>query len=474
MTASETIALVTLQLRYEHDVVLARQRARQIAGLLRFDAQDQVRIATAISELARNAFQYATGGRVEFEVARCATGRQALVVRVTDAGPGIADLTAVLSGAYDSPTGMGVGLVGARRMADAFDITSSPQGTRVELVKHLPAGHDEITPRDSVRIADALVQSSAGSAFEEVQQQNQELLHALGELRARQAEVERLNAELAETNRGVLALYAELDDRAEDLRRASDVKSRFLSDVGHELRTPLTSMINLSRILLDRADGPLTEEQEHQVRLIHRSAGSLTEMVNDLLDLAKIEAGKTTLRRVDTTAAEVLAALRGMFRPLVENVAVALVVEEPAEPIELHTDDVRLSQILRNFVSNAIKFTERGEVRVRAVVESGDLLRVDVIDTGIGIAPEDQARIFEEFTQVDSSVQRRVRGTGLGLPLARKLAHLLGGRVELSSALGSGSTFSLVVPRTLPEQGGESDAPNQPASVATTTGGPRG
>jgi signal transduction histidine kinase len=251
------------------------------------------------------------------------------------------------------------------------------------------------------------------------------------------------------------------------------VKSRFLSDVGHELRTPLTSMINLSRILLDRADGPLTEEQEHQVRLIHRSAGSLTEMVNDLLDLAKIEAGKTTLRRVDTTATEILAALRGMFRPLVENAAVALVIEEPADPIALQTDDVRLSQILRNFVSNAIKFTETGEVRVRAAAEPGDLVRFDVTDTGIGIAPEDQARIFEEFTQVDSSVQRRVRGTGLGLPLARKLAHMLGGRVELSSALGKGSTFSLVVPRTLPERGADGDASDQPATEAKMTGQPR-
>ena len=128
-----------------------------------------------------------------------------------------------------------------------------------------------------------------------MQQQNRELLQALDDLRARQAEVERLNAELAETNRGVLALYAELDDKAESLRRASEHKSRFLSDMSHELRTPLNAMISLSRLLLDRADGDLTPEQEKQVALIHQSATSLGEMVNDLLDLAKIEAGKTDL-----------------------------------------------------------------------------------------------------------------------------------------------------------------------------------
>ena len=180
----------------------------------------------------------------------------------------------------------------------------------------LPKGSPPFTPRRAAEIAEVLARSAAAGPFEEIQQQNQELVRALDELRARQADIERLNAELQETNRGVLALYAELDDRAHELQRASEYKSRFLSDMSHELRTPLTSVLNLSRLLLDRTDGELTSEQETQVRLIRKSVETVTELVNDLLDLAKIEAGKTELRFAEFTVAELFAALRGMCRPL--------------------------------------------------------------------------------------------------------------------------------------------------------------
>jgi len=448
-----SVALLALEIRYEHDVVLARQRARQVAELLGFDSQDQTRLGTAVSELARNAFEYARGGRVRFEV-ESATGaaRQSLVVRISDSGPGIADLQAVLDGRYVSKTGMGVGLVGARRLADRFHIESAPdRGTTVEIARVLPRGAPPFRPHDAARVAEALAAQQTRSAFEEVREQNQELLRTLDELRARQAEVERLNAELAETNRGVLALYAELDDRAQDLKRASEYKSRFLSDVSHELRTPLTSVLNMTRFLLDRADGDLTPEQEHQVAIIRRSVESLTELVNDLLDLAKIEAGRTTMRPSYFTVSDLFAALRGMFRPLVTSESVSLVFEEPPPLPTLHTDEQRLSQVLRNFISNAIKFTERGEIRVRAAPEGDRQVRLEVRDSGIGIAPADHERIFQEFAQVDGPIQRRVRGTGLGLPLSKKLATLLGGRIELASTPGVGSTFAVVVPARLPE-----------------------
>jgi len=276
-------------------------------------------------------------------------------------------------------------------------------------------------------------------------------MHELHErLRAREAEIDRLSQELAETNRGVLALYAELDDRAQALGQMSETKTRFLSDMSHELRAPLASMINLTRLLLARADGPLTDEQVYQVTLIQRSAESLSEMVDDLLDISKIEARKVDLRLEEVSIAEVLAGLRGMFRPLATNEGVALVFEDPDEPIVLTTDAQRVAQVLRNFVSNALKFTTEGEVRVSARVADGDVVILEVADTGAGIAPEDQARIFEDFAQVDGPIQKRVRGTGLGLPLTRKLAALLGGEVRLESRLGEGSRFSLVVPRVHP------------------------
>jgi signal transduction histidine kinase len=275
-------------------------------------------------------------------------------------------------------------------------------------------------------------------------------LHALRErVQAREAEIERLTQELAETNRGVLALYAELDDRAQALGLMSETKTRFLSDMSHELRAPLASMINLTRLLLARSDGPLTAEQEYQVTLIQRSAESLSEMVNDLLDIAKIEARKVELRLEEVSVAEIFAGLRGMFRPLAINEQVALVFEDPDEPIVLVTDAQRVAQMLRNFVSNALKFTTEGEVRVTAHA-AGDAVRLEVADSGVGIAPQDQARIFEDFTQVDGPIQKRVRGTGLGLPLTRKLARLLGGAIELESRLGEGSRFSLVIPRVHP------------------------
>ena len=264
-------------------------------------------------------------------------------------------------------------------------------------------------------------------------------------LREREEELAALNAELAETNKGVLALYAELDDNAVQLRHASELKSRFLSYMSHEFRTPLGSIRSLARLLLDRMDGPLTSEQEKQIRFIQTSAAELTELVNDLLDLAKIEAGRITISPAWFEMVDLFAALRGMFKPILTNDAVTLTLEEPQGVTRVYTDDKKLSQILRNFISNALKFTQHGEVRVSAVGEGG-FVTFSVSDTGIGIAPEHHAAIFEDFVQVDSPIQKRLRGTGLGLSLSRKLAELLGGRVAVHSELGKGSTFSVTIP----------------------------
>ncbi len=441
--------LLTLEIRYEQDVVLARQRARTLVQLLGYDVHDQTRIATAVSELARNAHEYAGGGQVRFFVERDGNGVAAFVARVSDEGPGIRDVNAILDGHYVSKTGMGLGILGARRLSDRFRIDSAPgSGTTVEIARMLPPTVS-FASKDATRIADALMQQAAQNPFQEVQQQNQELLRALDDVRTKQAQVEQLNAELETTNRGVLALYAELDDRAQDLKRASEYKSRFLSDISHELRTPLTSVLNLSRLLLDHTDGDLTSEQDHQVRLMRDSVEMVIDLVNELLDLARIEAGKTVLRPTDFTVGELFASLRGIVRPLITNTAVTLVFDEDPDEIVFRTDESRLAQILRNFLSNAVKFTEAGEIRVSATRADDDMVRIDVTDSGIGIAPEDHEKIFQDFEQVDGPIQRRIRGTGLGLPLTRKLASLLGGHVEMTSAPGQGSTFSVVIPRVL-------------------------
>ncbi len=450
MTPRDTL-LLRADIRHEQDVVLVRQRARHIAMLLGFDSQDQTRIATSVSEIARNAYEYAGGGRVGFLVT--AGERPAYLIRVADDGPGITNIEAVLDGRYDSPTGMGLGIVGARRLVDLFDIrTGGGSGTIVTLGKRIPAGAVALDEARHAEIARQLLAAAPHDPVAELQARNHELLRALDELRARQDEIERLNGELAETNRGVLALYSELDDRAMQLSHVSELKSRFLSGISHELRTPLNAIHNLTRLLLDRLDGDLSAEQERQVRMIRSAATTLTEMVNDLLDLARIEAGKSVLRLSDFSVAELLATIRGMLRPLITSDTVALVVD-PADPAwRIYSDEGRVAQVLRNLVSNAVKFTESGEIRIGATYEAdADRFTFAVSDTGIGIAPEHMETIFEEYVQVDSLLQRRATGTGLGLPLSRKLAALLGGTLSAESRPGEGSTFRLALPRVCPD-----------------------
>jgi len=276
-------------------------------------------------------------------------------------------------------------------------------------------------------------------------------------LRQRQEELERLNKELKDVNRGMVGLYAELDEKARELRRADEIKTQFLSNISHEFRTPLNSIFALSSLLLERTDGELTSEQEKQVGFIRKAADSLLELVNDLLDLSKIRSGKIEVHPAEFSAASLFSALRGMLRSLQVNPAVALVFEEPEGIPWLNTDEGKVSQILRNFVSNALKFTERGEVRVSARYDEGNgTVTFTVSDSGVGIAADDQERIFEEFTQLEHPAQSKFKGTGLGLPLCRKLAELLGGKIELESEVGVGSKFSLTLPKCYV---GESEEP---------------
>ena len=465
--------LFTIDIRFENDVVLARQKARTIAAALKFDPQDQTRIATAVSEIARNTFQYGGGGRAEFRLE--GSPENMLVITLRDQGRGISNLSQIMDGRYVSQTGMGVGLLGAKRLMDLFHVeTNAGRGTTVILGKKVPARFTRFNTAD-LNSTLAKIEHASQDPYEELKQQNKELLRTLQELRERQEELAQLNRELDETNRGVVALYAELNDKADFLQRASELKSHFLSNMSHEFRTPLNSITALSGILIDRLDGDLTPEQEKQVKFIRSSAQGLTELVNDLLDLAKVEAGKVTIRPTAFQVDGLFAALRGMLRPLLnQNSSVNLVFEDPIGLPEFLTDEAKVSQILRNFISNALKFTERGEVRVSAKPGPNQTAIFSVNDTGIGIAPEDQERIFQEWTQVEGRFQKTVKGTGLGLPLSRKFAQLLGGEVYVKSQLGIGSTFMATIPINfagatdivyVPDITRELDASKQPVLV---------
>jgi signal transduction histidine kinase/CheY-like chemotaxis protein len=443
--------IVTVPIENEADVVTVRQRAHRLAELLGFERQDQTRIATAVSELARNAYSYAKGGRAEF-ILDPAPSPQVFHVKISDKGPGIADVQAILDGQYRSKSGMGLGIIGARRLMDHFKIESSAgKGTIVEVGHDLPDRAAPVTRTKLADIAAALQKDSSADPLEALRQQNRELMQSLEEIRRKDEESKQLDQELSDTNRGVVALYSELDGRAEQLRHASELKTKFLSNMSHEFRTPLNSVLALSRLLLDRIDGDLTPEQERQVGYIRRSAESLLELVNDLLDLAKVEAGKVDIKPSAFTVGELFGGLRGALRPLLTSQAVDLIFEIPDQVPNLFTDEGKVTQILRNLISNALKFTEQGEVRVSASFEADkERVKLSVRDTGIGIAPQDQARIFEEFSQVETKIQKRFKGTGLGLPLSRSLAELLGGELTMESIAGQGSVFTLSIP---PERG---------------------
>ena len=266
------------------------------------------------------------------------------------------------------------------------------------------------------------------------------------EIARQHAELAGLQTELAETNKGVIALYAELDQNALQLREAADLKSRFLSYMSHEFRTPLASITSVTDILLVRLDGPLTAEQEKQLRFVQGSVRELTEMVDDLLDLAKVDAGRISISPEWFEMVDLFSALRGMFRPIVASGGVSLIFEEADHVPPIYTDDKKLAQILRNFISNALKFTVQGEVRVSAEVIDGRMIEFAVTDTGIGIAAEYLPALFSDFVQVDTRIQKRLRGTGLGLSLAKKFAELLRGSVAVQSELGKGSRFSVLIP----------------------------
>jgi signal transduction histidine kinase/CheY-like chemotaxis protein len=448
--------LLRLELVVEQDVYLVRQRGREVAALVGLENQDQVRVATALSELARELIVLDSPATVTLSLAGDAP--PVLLVTATWVGmvPGVA--SAAKLAAVE-------GIAAAARLTDTCEVRYDLDGGSVSLTKRLPIRAPSPTATRIAELREACRNARPTSALDEIRRQNQDLLQALETLQARQEDLLRVNAELEETNRGVLALhaelsdeleqtnqgvvvlYAELDERSQQLREASESKTRFWRNVSHELRTPINAVTGLSRLLLDAGSAPLTADQHHQVRLIEQSGAMLLNLVNELLDVAKAESGRIEpqLQPVDLRA--VFDELRATLRPLATTPEVVLVVEDPAGGESLITDPTLLGRILRNLVSNGLKFTERGEVRCRARrLSVAGCLEITVTDTGIGIPPEHQRQVFEEFHQVPGQLQASAGGTGLGLPYARRLAGILGGSLQLDSEPGRGTEVTLRLP----------------------------
>ncbi|MFF5213878.1 sensor histidine kinase [Micromonospora sp. NPDC000442] len=443
-----TTSLLQMALRVEQDIFVVRQRGREVAAAVGLEHQDQVRIATALSEVARDLLRAVGGADVVFAVADSPDGRRHLRVDLTPVAP-------LPGGRYEPESGA------VARLVDTLSVLTVQRDTVVRMSRRVPATARTLTTERLTELRAQLGESAPGTAEEELATQNLQLINALDEVRNQRDELARLNEELEQTNRGVMALYqqltdeleatnqgvvalyAELDEKSAQLRAASESKSRFLANVSHELRAPVTAIIGLARLLGDSASDPLTTEQERQVGLIRSSASDLLTLVNELLDLAKAESGRIEPEWSEVDLRAVFGQLRGTLRALPAADGVELVVEEPATAATVRTDEVLLAQVLRNLLHNGLKFTTVGEVRLRAE-RHGDGWRLTVSDTGPGIPSELHDRVFEEFYQAPGPA--RVGGTGLGLPYARRLVNLLGGTLELASEPGRGSTFTVWLP----------------------------
>jgi signal transduction histidine kinase/CheY-like chemotaxis protein/HAMP domain-containing protein len=301
---------------------------------------------------------------------------------------------------------------------------------------------------------------------EELQRSNADLEDKAELLAAQKQDIEAKNAEIERAR-------TEIEERARQFALASQYKSQFLANMSHELRTPLNSLLILARLLAQNPGRNLTAKQVEYANVIHSAGSDLLQLINDILDLSKVEAGRMDLRSERFTLAALIEDLQATFQPLTTEKGLDFEVEiEPTAPSELATDRQRLRQVLGNLLSNAVKFTERGQVTLRVGAAptaaddahhgpaAGPALAFSVVDTGIGIAPENLAVIFGAFQQGDGTLSRRYGGTGLGLSIASQVSALLGGEITATSDLGRGSTFTLHVPATLPDSPTFADGPD--------------
>ena len=292
-------------------------------------------------------------------------------------------------------------------------------------------------------------------ANEELEEQSNALKEANARSEERQEELTTMNARLAEQQASLVATQQRVLDKADEAERASRVKSEFLANMSHELRTPLNSSLILAKLLADNKPGNLSPEQVRFAETIYSAGNDLLSLINDILDLSKVEAGKMEVRAAEVSVERLVRGLERTFEPIAKEKRLAMTMTiEPRTPKTFESDSQRLEQVLKNLVSNAIKFTDGGAVTL-TVSANAEHLRFAVRDTGIGIAKDQADLVFEAFRQADGTSARKHGGTGLGLSISRELAGLLGGTIELASTKGKGSTFTLVVPRAFPSVGSE-------------------
>ncbi|MGW8389386.1 response regulator [Pseudoduganella sp. HUAS MS19] len=362
-----------------------------------------------------------------------------------------------------------------RRELDFLELVAGNVGMAIEATVARQRLAEVLAETQSLNEELQVQQEELRTANEELEEQSRVLERSQASLETQKLELEQSNEKLAtqaelldQRNAALAAARADVEARARDLERASEYKSQFLANMSHELRTPLNSSLILAKLLADNAQGNLNEEQVRFAQTIYNAGNDLLALINDILDISKVEAGKLELAPEDVVLQSVIDNLQAAFAPLAQHKQLEFVIDLlPGLPAKVYTDRQRLEQILKNLLSNAVKFTDRGKVILRVSPGEAGMLRFAVIDTGVGVRAEQQGAIFDAFQQGDGTPSRRFGGTGLGLSISRDLARLLGGEVEVSSVEGQGSTFTLLLPTQWAAAAPQDEAPSiAPAAAA--------
>ncbi|UXV17151.1 response regulator [Pseudomonas fluorescens] len=373
------------------------------------------------------------------------------------------------------------------RDVELLELIAGNIGTSIEAARYRQRLQEVLAETQQLNEELQVQQEELKTANEELEEQSRILKESQAHLETQQAELEQTNEQLAaqtqtlaeqrdamdrknvELNRAQI----ELEDRADELQRSSKYKSEFLANMSHELRTPLNSSLILAKLLAENPQENLSAEQVKFAESIYSAGNDLLNLINDILDISKVEAGKLEVRPENSSVARLVDGLRVMFEPLTADRKLGFQVEVQADsPTMLFTDRQRLEQILKNLLSNAVKFTEQGEVSLSVSRAGEGGIAFTVRDSGIGIAPDQQESIFEAFRQADGTTNRRYGGTGLGLSISRDLATLLGGYISVTSEPGKGSVFTLVLPEQYVEHA-QNDAPIEPPRQVVAAPAPK-
>ncbi|MEQ7921963.1 response regulator [Xanthomonas sp. WHRI 1810A] len=353
------------------------------------------------------------------------------------------------------------------RDIEFLELIADNVGTSIEAARYRQRLQEVLAETQQLNEELQVQQEELRTANEELEEQSRILKESQVHLETQQAELEQTNEQLAEQSQALAGqrdaldrnneqlniAQVELEARAEELQRSSKYKSEFLANMSHELRTPLNSSLILAKLLAENPQDNLTAEQVKFAESIYSAGNDLLNLINDILDISKVEAGKLDMRPENSSVPRLVDGLRSLFEPLAAEKKLQFTVElQTGAPTMLYTDRQRLEQILKNLLSNAVKFTEAGAVSLTVSRQPGAGIVFTVRDSGIGIAEDQQESIFEAFRQADGTTNRRYGGTGLGLSISRDLARLLGGSIAVTSAPGQGSIFTLVLPEQYEEQ----------------------